>query len=115
MTLRLHPSRTAIPVRSCVFKATGFIFLLHFLFIGAPVPVSPFLFSTLFDGRRMASKFDFDFLVRFMSPSSLSSIKRIETVSLDKPLYASQSEDCIEYQYLLNITDVDVSSFTFLA
>ncbi|KAJ7502142.1 hypothetical protein B0H11DRAFT_2224065 [Mycena galericulata] len=109
MTLRLHPSRTAIPLRSCVLKATGLLFLLHFLFIGAPIPNShvSFSFFTLFDGRRMASKFDLDFLAQFISANSLSLIKRIESVPLDKPLYTSQSDDCIEYQYLLNITDVD--------
>jgi hypothetical protein len=112
-TLRLHPSRTPIPVRCCVLKATGLLFLLHFLFIGAPIPVSPFLFSTLFDGRKTASKFDLDVLARFISPDSLSLIKRLERVPLDKPLYASQSEDCVEYQYLLNIPDVDVSQFSF--
>ncbi|KAJ7477801.1 hypothetical protein B0H11DRAFT_1916980 [Mycena galericulata] len=55
----------------------------------------------------MASKFDLDFLAQFISANSLSLIKRIESVPLDKPLYTSQSDDCIEYQYLLNITDVD--------
>ncbi|KAJ7181957.1 hypothetical protein C8R46DRAFT_1068792 [Mycena filopes] len=35
--LRLHPSRTGIPARACVLKATGLIFLLHFLFLDAPV------------------------------------------------------------------------------
>lgn len=110
-TLRLHPSRSAIPLRSCVLKATGFLFLLHFLFIGAPFPVSPFLFSTLFDGRKTASKFDLSFLSRLISADSLSFIKKIQSTPLDKPLYASQSEDCAEYQYLLNIPDVDVRLF----
>ncbi|KAJ6526049.1 hypothetical protein B0H19DRAFT_1084657 [Mycena capillaripes] len=99
-TLRLHPSRSPIP-------ATGCLFLLHFLFIGAPAPVSPFLFSTLFDGRRTASKFDIDFLARFISTGSLSLITKIASVPLDRPLYDSQSEDCVAYQYLLNIPDVD--------
>ncbi|KAJ6595455.1 hypothetical protein B0H10DRAFT_2232760 [Mycena sp. CBHHK59/15] len=100
-TLRLHPSHGPIPHRSCVLKATGFLFLLHFLFVGAPVPVSPFLLSTLFNGRIIASKFDHDFLARFLSPSSLSFIKKIVQVPLNKPLYASQSEHCMEYQYLV--------------
>ncbi|KAF7372654.1 hypothetical protein MVEN_00128500 [Mycena venus] len=107
MTLRLHPSRTPIPTRSCVLKATGFLFLLHFLFVGVPIPASPFLFSTLFDGRQTASKFDLDFLARFISPESVSLIKRIGHIPLDQPLYTSQAEDCIEFQYLLNIPEVD--------
>ncbi|KAJ6604997.1 hypothetical protein B0H10DRAFT_2195564, partial [Mycena sp. CBHHK59/15] len=105
-TLRLHPSHGPIPHRSCVLKATGFLFLLHFLFVGAPVPVSPFLLSTLFNGRIIASKFDHDFLARFLSPSSLSLIKKIVQVPLNKPLYASQSEHCMEYQYLPSMISV---------
>ncbi|KAJ7780663.1 hypothetical protein DFH07DRAFT_765179 [Mycena maculata] len=106
-TLCLHPSCTPIPARCCVLKATGLLFLLHFLFIGTPFPVSPFLFSTLFDGRKTTSKFDLNFLARFISPNTLSLIKRLEHVPLNKPLYTSQSEDCVEYQYLLNIPDID--------
>ncbi|KAJ6572961.1 hypothetical protein B0H10DRAFT_2106153 [Mycena sp. CBHHK59/15] len=108
-TLRIHPSRSAIPARSCVLKATGLLFLLHFLFIGAPIPASPFLFSTLFDGRKTASKFDSEFLSRFVSPHSFSLIKRFESVPLEQPLYISQLEECVEYQYLVNIPDVDPS------
>lgn len=107
-TLRLHPSRTPIPLRSCMLKATGFLFLLHFLCIGAPFPASPFLFSTLFDGRKNASKFDLDFLSRLVSTDSLSIVKTIQSVPLNQPLYASQSEDCTEFQYLLNIPGIDV-------
>ncbi|KAJ7491633.1 hypothetical protein B0H11DRAFT_2399060 [Mycena galericulata] len=106
-TLRLHPSHTPIPARSCVLKATGFLFLLHFIFIGAPIPASPFLFSTLFDGRKTAAKFDHTFLSRLISADSLSIVKKIQSVSLDQPFYASQSEECVEYQYLLNIPGVD--------
>ncbi|KAK6988968.1 hypothetical protein R3P38DRAFT_2803911 [Favolaschia claudopus] len=109
LTLCLHPSRSPIPYRFCVSKATGLIFLLHFLFIGAPLPVSPFLFYTLFDGRVIASKFDVEFLANFMSHHSLSLIKRIVGVSLDQPLYSSTSEYCEEYQYLVNIPGVDPS------
>ncbi|KAJ7700694.1 hypothetical protein B0H17DRAFT_1128559 [Mycena rosella] len=106
-TLRLHPSRNQIPIRSCVLKATGLLLLLHFLFIGAPFPVSPFLFSTLFDGRKTASKFDLDFLSRFISSGSLSIIKKIQSTPLDQPLYTSQSEECLVYQYLVNIPEFD--------
>ncbi|KAJ7491533.1 hypothetical protein B0H11DRAFT_2398848 [Mycena galericulata] len=108
-TLRLHPSRTPIPFRSCVLKATGFLFFIHFLFIGAPLPASPFLFSTLFDGRKTASKFDLEFLSRFISANSLVLIKKIAEVPLDTPLYVRTSEDCVEYQYLVNIPDFDPS------
>ncbi|KAJ7017101.1 hypothetical protein C8F04DRAFT_1406216 [Mycena alexandri] len=106
-TLRLHPSRSPIPVRACVLKATGFLFLLHFIFIGAPYPASPLLFSTLFDGRQIASKFDVTFLSAFVSPHSLSLMKKIHRVPLDTRLYASQSSDCVEFQYMLNIPDFD--------
>ncbi|KAJ7024694.1 hypothetical protein C8F04DRAFT_1239564 [Mycena alexandri] len=99
-TLRLHPSRSPIP-------ATGFLFLLHFIFIGAPYPASPLLFSTLFDGRQIASKFDVTFLSAFVSPHSLSLMKKIHRVPLDTRLYASQSSDCVEFQYMLNIPDFD--------
>ncbi|KAK7034352.1 hypothetical protein R3P38DRAFT_3496866 [Favolaschia claudopus] len=78
LTLRLHPSHT--PYRFCISKATGLILevlLLHFLFIGAPLPASPFLFLTLFDGRAIASKFDVDFLSTFISHTSLGLVKRI--------------------------------------
>ncbi|KAK7021463.1 hypothetical protein R3P38DRAFT_3540916 [Favolaschia claudopus] len=109
LTLCLHPSRSPIPYRFCISKATGLIFLLHFLFIGAPLPVSPFLFYTLFDGRVIASKFDVEFLANFMSHHSLSLIKRIAGVPLDQPLYSSTSEYCEEYQYLVNIPGVDPS------
>ncbi|KAJ7899116.1 hypothetical protein B0H14DRAFT_3423945 [Mycena olivaceomarginata] len=109
MTIRLHPSRTPIPHRSCALKATGLLLLLHFLFIGAPLPASPFLLSTLFNGRQTASKFDLAFLVRFISADSLSLVKRIEHVPLNHPVYTSQAEDSIEHQYLLNIPEVDPS------
>ncbi|KAJ7736245.1 hypothetical protein DFH07DRAFT_986936 [Mycena maculata] len=89
-TLRLHPSCTPFPLRSC-----------------APFPASPFLFSTLFDGRKTASKFDITFLSRLIPADSLSIVKKIESVALERPLYASQSEHCTEYQYLLNIPGVD--------
>jgi hypothetical protein len=92
-------------------KAIGLLFLLHFLFIGAPVLASPFLFYTLFDGRKTASKFDRDFLAQFITPHSLSFISKIHGVPLDKPLYDSQAQECVEYQYLLNIPEVDVSIF----
>lgn len=108
--LRLHPSRSGVPPRACVLKATGLILLLHILFIGAPVVISPFLFSTLFDGRNAAAKFDPEFLSRFISHGSLSLIKRLQRVAIDMPLYTSASEDCVEYQVLLNVPDVDVSS-----
>ncbi|KAJ7917058.1 hypothetical protein B0H13DRAFT_1870591 [Mycena leptocephala] len=107
LTLRLHPSCASIPVRSCVLKATGLLFLLHFLFIGDQVPASPFLFYTLFDGCKMASKFDRDFLAQFITPHSLSFISKIHGIPLDKPLYDSQAQECVEYQYLLNIPEVD--------
>ncbi|KAJ7032113.1 hypothetical protein C8F04DRAFT_1235573 [Mycena alexandri] len=105
--LRLHPSRTELPARACVLKATGFLFLLHFLFIGAPASVSPFIFSTLFDGRKTASKFDEEFLARFVSPRSLSLVTKIQQTPLTSPLYASSSESCVEYQFLVNIPDFD--------
>ncbi|KAK6984302.1 hypothetical protein R3P38DRAFT_3316325 [Favolaschia claudopus] len=109
LTLRLHPSCTPIPYRFCISKATGLIFLLHFLFIGAPLPASPFLFLTLFDGRAIASKFDVDFLSTFISHTSLGLIKRIVGGPLDAPLYSSQGEFCEEYQYLVNIPGLDPS------
>ncbi|KAK7036113.1 hypothetical protein R3P38DRAFT_3311999 [Favolaschia claudopus] len=107
LTLRLHPSRSPFPYRFCVAKATGLILLLHFLFIGAPLPVSPFLFHTLFNGRVSASKFDIDFLSRFMSPDSILFIKRIVGVSLDQPLYSAKPPYCEVYQYLVNIPEID--------
>ncbi|KAJ7737937.1 hypothetical protein B0H16DRAFT_1761913 [Mycena metata] len=106
-TPRLHPSRDPIPVGACVLKATGLLFLVHFIFIGAPYPASPFLFSTLFDGRKIASKFDLPFLTRFLSPHLLSLMKKIHEVPLDQCLYASQAADCVEYQYMVNIPDFD--------
>ncbi|KAK6964733.1 hypothetical protein R3P38DRAFT_3338218 [Favolaschia claudopus] len=109
LTLRLHPSRSPFPYRFCVAKATGLILLLHFLFIGAPLPVSPFLFHTLFNGRVSASKFDIDFLSRFMSPDSILFIKRIVGVSLDQPLYSAKPPYCEVYQYLVNIPEIDVA------
>ncbi|KAK6988243.1 hypothetical protein R3P38DRAFT_3332081 [Favolaschia claudopus] len=107
LTLRLHPSRSPFPYRFCVAKATGLILLLHFLFIGAPLPVSPFLFHTLFNGRVSASKFDIDFLSRFMSPDSILFIKRIVGVPLDQPLYSAQPPYCEVYHYLVNIPEID--------
>ncbi|KAJ7756657.1 hypothetical protein B0H16DRAFT_1885917 [Mycena metata] len=106
-TLRLHPSRSGIPARACVLKATGLVLLLHFLFIGAPIPASPFLLSTILEGRSAASKFDPEFLRSFVSPGSLSLIKRLKQVPLNMPMYASASEECIEYQILVNIPDID--------
>jgi hypothetical protein len=110
LTLRFHPSRTPIPLRWCMLKAAGFLFLLHFIFIGAPIPASPFLFSTLFDGRQNASKFDVEFLSHFISAHLLSLIKRIARTALNMPLYTSRAEECIEYQFLVNIPEVDVSA-----
>ncbi|KAJ7803845.1 hypothetical protein B0H14DRAFT_2612991 [Mycena olivaceomarginata] len=40
---------------------------------------------------------------------SLSLVKRIEHAPLNRPVYTSQAEDSIEYQYLLNIPEVDLS------
>ncbi|KAJ7934647.1 hypothetical protein B0H13DRAFT_1854948 [Mycena leptocephala] len=37
-------------------KATGLIFLLHYMHVGAPIPASPFLLYTLFNGRQSASQ-----------------------------------------------------------
>ncbi|KAJ7511093.1 hypothetical protein B0H11DRAFT_2386636 [Mycena galericulata] len=108
-TLRLHPSLSPIPRRAAVLKAAGLIFLLHYLNIGAPIPVSPFIFSTLFNGRQTASRFDLDFLTRFLSRESLTYIKRFHSTALDEPMYTSQSEDCVEYQYLINIPGLDPS------
>ncbi|KAK7034331.1 hypothetical protein R3P38DRAFT_2617309 [Favolaschia claudopus] len=104
LTLHLHPSLTA---RSCMLRATGFIFLLHFLFIGAPIRASPFLFSTIFDGRQTASKFDLDFLTPFMTTSSLAIVRALHSVPLKQPMYASQSANCVEFQFLLNISEMD--------
>lgn len=111
--IRLHPSLSPIPRRSSVFKAAGLLFLLRFLHVGAPIPVSPFFFSTLFDGRQTASRFDLDFLSRFISRDSLAHIKRFHSTPLDSPLYTEQTEECVPYQFLLNIAGIDVRSFLF--
>ncbi|KAJ7136323.1 hypothetical protein C8R43DRAFT_1132481 [Mycena crocata] len=107
--LRLHPSFSPIPRRSAFLKATGLILLLHYLHIGAPYPVSPFIFSTLFDGRRTATRFDFEFLARFISRDSLAQIKSFHSIPLDAPLYQAATADCVEYQYLINIPGIDPS------
>ncbi|KAK6981672.1 hypothetical protein R3P38DRAFT_3293586 [Favolaschia claudopus] len=96
LTLHLHPSLTA---RSCMLRATGFIFVLHFLFIGAPIRASPFLFSTI--------NFDLDFLTPFMTTSSLAIVRALHSVPLNQPMYASQSAKCVEFQFLLNISEMD--------
>ncbi|KAK6971565.1 hypothetical protein R3P38DRAFT_3336704 [Favolaschia claudopus] len=54
-----------------------------------------------------ASKFDIDFLSRFMSPDSILFIKRIVGVSLDQPLYSAKPPYCEVYQYLVNIPEID--------
>ncbi|KAK7006535.1 hypothetical protein R3P38DRAFT_3601092 [Favolaschia claudopus] len=109
LTLRLHPSRAAIPLRACTLRATGFIFLLHFFFIGAPLPVSPFLFSTMFDGRHTAAKFDLEFLTRFMSPDSLKIVKLFHYVPLDNPLYTMEEGGDLRYHCLLNLPETDLT------
>ncbi|KAJ7872467.1 hypothetical protein B0H14DRAFT_2570205 [Mycena olivaceomarginata] len=48
-------------------------------------------------------------LLHFLFIDSLSLVKRIERVPLNRPVYTSQAEDSIEYQYLLNIPEVDPS------
>ncbi|KAK6981520.1 hypothetical protein R3P38DRAFT_3333752 [Favolaschia claudopus] len=72
-----------------------------------PSSFPPFLFHTLFNGRVSASKFDIDFLSRFMSPDSILFIKRIVGVSLDQPLYSAKPPYCEVYQYLVNIPEID--------
>jgi hypothetical protein len=102
-TLALHPSHRAFPHRSCILKATGLVFLLHYIFIGAPIPVSPFLFSTMFDGREATCRYDLEFLSRFIPSSSLDIISQIHSSPLKDPLYMSQGPLCVKFQYLLNI------------
>ncbi|KAK6984525.1 hypothetical protein R3P38DRAFT_3452457, partial [Favolaschia claudopus] len=105
LTLRLHPSRAAIPSRACTLRATGFIFFLHFVFIGAPIPVSPFLFSTIFDGRPTATKFDLEFLTRFMTLPSLETVKSFHRVPLTDRLYFSPTDK--RFQILINMPEMD--------
>ncbi|KAJ7269146.1 hypothetical protein C8J57DRAFT_1227883 [Mycena rebaudengoi] len=105
--LALHPSHTAFPRRSCILKATGLIFLLHYIFIGAPIPVSPFLFSTMFDGREATCRYDVEFLSRFIPTSSLDIISQFHSSPLKDPLYTSQGPACVKFQYLLNIAGCD--------
>ncbi|KAK7059578.1 hypothetical protein R3P38DRAFT_2496194, partial [Favolaschia claudopus] len=102
-TLCLHPSVSPFPRRSAIFKATGLLLLLHYVHIGAPTSVSPFLLYTVFSGRKTASRFDLEFLARFVSPPILRYIRNLHFKALDQPLYASQLLDCEEYQYLINI------------
>ncbi|KAJ6507596.1 hypothetical protein DFH09DRAFT_1334465 [Mycena vulgaris] len=108
-TLRLHPSLSPIPRRSPFLKASGLLLLFHFLYIGAPDCVSPFLFSTLFNGRQTASRFDLDFLTRFISHESLDTIKGFHSTPLKDRLYESQDSECTEYQFLVNIPGMDPS------
>ncbi|KAJ6562720.1 hypothetical protein DFH09DRAFT_1082679 [Mycena vulgaris] len=108
-TLRLHPSLSPIPRRSPFLKASGLLLLFHFLYIGAPDCVSPFLFSTLFNGRQTASRFDLDFLTRFISHESLGTIKGFHSTPLKDRLYESQDSECTEYQFLVNIPGMDPS------
>ncbi|KAK6995577.1 hypothetical protein R3P38DRAFT_3407634 [Favolaschia claudopus] len=105
LTLRLHPCRAAIPSRACTLRATGFILFLHFVFIGAPIPVSPFLFSTIFDGRPTATKFDLEFLTRFMTLPSLETVKSFHRVPLTDRLYSSPTDK--RFQILLNLPEMD--------
>ncbi|KAK6997310.1 hypothetical protein R3P38DRAFT_3328629 [Favolaschia claudopus] len=109
LTLRLHPSHTAIPLRSCMLRATGFLFLLHFIFIGPPIPVSPFLFSTIFGGRCAATKFDIEFLLRFMSPASVKTVKSFHGVPLDQPLFSLDGGGDIKFHFLVNLPEVDTT------
>ncbi|KAJ7934646.1 hypothetical protein B0H13DRAFT_1854947 [Mycena leptocephala] len=46
-------------------------------------------------------------LLMFIPRHSLSYIKTFHSTPLEKPLYISQSEECIEYQFLLNIPGMD--------
>ncbi|KAJ7181958.1 hypothetical protein C8R46DRAFT_1313688 [Mycena filopes] len=55
----------------------------------------------------MASKFDYHFLSNFVPSAVLSLIKKIAQTPLTSPLYVSTSEDCVEYQFLVNIPDID--------
>ncbi|KAK6966848.1 hypothetical protein R3P38DRAFT_2590165 [Favolaschia claudopus] len=109
LTLRLHPSHTAIPLRSCMLRATGFLFLLHFIFIGPPIPVSPFLFSTIFGGRCAATKFDVEFLLRFMSPASVKTVKSFHGVPLDQPLFSLDGGGDIKFHFLVNLPEFDTT------
>ncbi|KAJ7027734.1 hypothetical protein C8F04DRAFT_1399383 [Mycena alexandri] len=106
-TIRLHPSISAIPRRSAVLKGAGLILLLHYLHVGAPFYVSPFLLWTIFNGRQTASRFDLEFLTRFISRDTLAYIERFHSTPLNVPMYAEQTPECVEYQYLLNIPSMD--------
>ncbi|KAK6974643.1 hypothetical protein R3P38DRAFT_3481415 [Favolaschia claudopus] len=58
-------------------------------------------------GPRNETMFDLDFLTPFMTTSSLAIVRTLYSVPLNQPMYASQSANCVEFQFLLNISEMD--------
>lgn len=68
-----HAASLPIPFRATLFRAAGTLIMLHFLWIGAPCPVSPYLVLMLFDGIK-SFDVDVDFVNNLISPTVSSSL-----------------------------------------
>ncbi|KAK7016519.1 hypothetical protein R3P38DRAFT_3361270 [Favolaschia claudopus] len=116
LSQRIYSSRTSDPLTSAVGKGPRnetVALAVRMLLADAPLPVSPFLFSTMFDGRHTAAKFDLEFLTRFMSPDSLKIVELFHYVPLDNPLYTLEEGGDLGYHCLLNLPETDVSLVVF--
>lgn len=100
-----HATSLPIPFRTTLFRATGTLIMLHFLWIGAPCPVSPFLVLLLFDGVKSFDT-DIDFINNLISPTVSSSLT--EWLSLP-PNQAFSEESCPLASILFDDVDANVS------
>ncbi|KAI0682182.1 hypothetical protein BC835DRAFT_1311621 [Cytidiella melzeri] len=78
-----HLSSTPIPYRVILFRAAGTLLMLHLVWVGAPLPVSPFLPLLLLDGP---ASFDFDpiFLKDHISATALDGLRHWDSLRPDE-------------------------------
>ena len=84
-----HSSVDPIPSRVSLFRAAGALMMLHFLWNGAPSPLSPFLALLVFDGIRSFNN-DASFLQKLITPTVLHSIAEWESLPSDEPYTPSK-------------------------
>ncbi|KAI0688355.1 hypothetical protein BC835DRAFT_1419206 [Cytidiella melzeri] len=82
VTPNLHPSTD--PITHCInlFQVAGTLIMLHFLWIGAPLPITPFLPLLLLD-RQASFNYDKSFINRHVSTSVTKGSRQWQSSSLD--------------------------------
>lgn len=79
-----HSSVCAIPRRVALLRVAGTLIMLHFLYNGAPTPISPFLALLLLDGVRSFGN-DPAFIEGLVSPTVSKCLVEWHELPLDEP------------------------------